>query len=479
MSDNLMQQAVTVRDETNVARNTAERIGKLFVDIVGKLGQHLAAENVSFEASATGVNLVLKATGAEGDVNVSKIPIPLNTDALAGIVTPTRLNSMKSTLESKISAETSARSAADTSIQLLVGQLNADLNVVRTTANAAVPSAQKGVGGGVAPLDASGKIPSSHLPSYMDDVVEFNGFDSNTISFAPGGNDYPSNEFDIFFSTTRNCFFFRREETINEQTTIYHYDEWTTYDKYQSWNGSVHIPLSGKVYLCKSDGKGYRWSGSTLLAVGNDLAIGETEATAFAGNRGLALEQAVDGTLLKKVAGTAIDAVKDAGFYLVGESTSTALMMVAGGSYGTIIQYMITSQGGDDELYLRYRVCKNNVWGDWQQTGGTASAGIYNVTNAEPIAGFYELSNPSRQSISAVHVAWNNKMAMAGLILSFEISAGIWKTYQYIGDSLKFEDGRTSDHSRLAVNLSLISTMYAGSLMLAHIILLNLLSRNC
>lgn len=439
MSDNLMQQAVTVRDETNEARNTATRIGQLFVAIVGKLGQHLAAENISFEASATGVNLVLKATGAEGDVNVSKIPIPLNTDAQAGVITPARLNTLRTNLESKITAEANARSATDTSIQLLVNQLNADLGAVRTTANAAVPTSQKGVGGGVAPLDASGKIPSSHLPSYTDDVVDFNGFDDSSTNFSPGGNGYPSTEADIFFSTTRNCFFFRREETVNAQTTVYHYDEWTTYDKYQSWNGTTHVPLSGKVFLCKSDGKSYRWSGSTLVGIGNDLALGETEATAFPGNRGLALERAVDGTLLKKVASAAIDTAKEAGFYLVEESTSTALMMVAGGSYGTIIQYMITSQGGDDELYLKYRVCKNNVWGEWQQTGGAASAGIYNVTNAEPIAGFYELSNPDRQSISAVHVAWNRRMSMAGLILSFEISAGIWKTYQYIGDSLNLE----------------------------------------
>ena len=446
MSDNLMQQAVTVRDETNESRNTATRIGQLFVAIVGKLGQHLAAENVSFEASATGVNLVLKATGEEGDVNVSKIAIPLNTDTLAGIVTPSRMNTLKSGLESKISAETSARSAADTSLQLLVNQLNADLAAVRATANAAVPTNQKGVNGGVAPLDASGKIPSSHLPSYMDDVIDFAGVDdSEGITLSIGGDDFTDvNELrEIYYCSKLGVFAFRR--TIYNGAVIYgepsvgattYYGSWPTVDKFMNAN----VPCGGKVFLSYVDGKSYRWSGSMLTSIGNDLVLGETEGTAFAGNRGLLLEQAVNGTLLKKVGVASIDSTKEAGFYLVEEATSTALMMVAGGSYGTVIQYMITSQGGDDELYLKYRACKNNVWGDWQQTGGGSSAGIYNVTNAVPIAGYYELSNSNRKTISAVHVAWNNKMAMAGLILSFEISEGIWKTYQYIGSSLTEDD---------------------------------------
>ena len=37
----------------------------------------------------------------------------------------------------------------------------------------AIPSAQKGVANGVASLDANGLVPSSQLPSYVDDVVEY------------------------------------------------------------------------------------------------------------------------------------------------------------------------------------------------------------------------------------------------------------------------------------------------------------------
>lgn len=41
-----------------------------------------------------------------------------------------------------------------------------------TAASNAIPSTQKGTANGVATLDSTGKVPSSQLPSYVDDVVE-------------------------------------------------------------------------------------------------------------------------------------------------------------------------------------------------------------------------------------------------------------------------------------------------------------------
>ena len=39
-------------------------------------------------------------------------------------------------------------------------------------ANAAIPSSEKGAASGVCPLNASSKIDSTYLPSYVDDVIE-------------------------------------------------------------------------------------------------------------------------------------------------------------------------------------------------------------------------------------------------------------------------------------------------------------------
>ncbi|MFY1849796.1 phage tail protein, partial [Achromobacter dolens] len=38
----------------------------------------------------------------------------------------------------------------------------------KTTAEAAIPAVQKGMAGGVAPLDATGKVPAAHLPELAE-----------------------------------------------------------------------------------------------------------------------------------------------------------------------------------------------------------------------------------------------------------------------------------------------------------------------
>lgn len=62
-----------------------------------------------------------------------------------------------------------------------------------------------------------------------------------------------------------------------------------------------------------------------------------------------------------------------------------------------------------------------------------AVGNIFNVSAEVPIAGYYTLCDTVNPQLSAVHVAWEKGKAVNGLIISFEISAGVWKTYQYIG----------------------------------------------
>lgn len=90
-----------------------------------------------------------------------------------------------------------------------------------------IPIAQKGTGNGVATLDESGKILTSQLPSYVDDVLEY----TNKNSFPSTGE-------------------------------------------------------AGKVYIDTTTNKTYRWSGSTYVVIGTDLALGETASTAYAGDKG-------------------------------------------------------------------------------------------------------------------------------------------------------------------------------------------------
>lgn len=101
-----------------------------------------------------------------------------------------------------------------------------------------------GAANGVAPLGADSKIPSDYLPSYVDDILEYN----NLSSFPETGE-------------------------------------------------------AGKIYVAKDTNLTYRWSGSAYVEISKSLAIGETSSTAFRGDYGKALydfvQSAIAGGLLK------------------------------------------------------------------------------------------------------------------------------------------------------------------------------------
>lgn len=91
----------------------------------------------------------------------------------------------------------------------------------------AIPTTEKGANSGVAELDENGKVPSSQLPSYVDDVIE--------------------------------C------DTVDD------------------------LPLTGetgKIYVVLDTNKTYRWSGSAYVVISPSLALGETSSTAYRGDRG-------------------------------------------------------------------------------------------------------------------------------------------------------------------------------------------------
>lgn len=91
----------------------------------------------------------------------------------------------------------------------------------------AISTSAKGANNGVAELDANGKVPSSQLPSYVNDVLEYN----SSSNFPATGE-------------------------------------------------------TGKIYIDLSDNKTYRWSGSTYVVIGSSLALGTTSSTAFRGDYG-------------------------------------------------------------------------------------------------------------------------------------------------------------------------------------------------
>jgi hypothetical protein len=138
----------------------------------------------------------------------------------------------------------SSYSASSTNAQSGVAVAEA-IATVTTTSIGAVPTSLVGANSGVAQLDSNGKVPSSQLPSYVDDIVE---------GYLYNGTFY---------------------EDAQHTTAI--------------------TGETGKIYVDLSTNKTYRWSGSVYVEISESLALGETSSTAFAGDRGVALETAMNG----------------------------------------------------------------------------------------------------------------------------------------------------------------------------------------
>ncbi len=106
----------------------------------------------------------------------------------------------------------------------------ANIGLGNVTNDAQVKRSEMGVAGGVATLGTDGKIPSAQLPSYVDDVLEY----ENKAAFPATGE-------------------------------------------------------TGKIYVAKDTNLTYRWGGSSYVEISVSLALGETSSTAYAGDKGKAL----------------------------------------------------------------------------------------------------------------------------------------------------------------------------------------------
>ena len=91
------------------------------------------------------------------------------------------------------------------------------------------------------------------------------------------------------------------------------------------------------------------------------------------------------------------------------------------------------------KLYIDLSNALPYIWKDGDMVAiapKDTPASIFNATTEVPISGFYVLCDTENTGISAVHAAWNAKKATSGLIISFEVGSGIWKTYQFIGKTV-------------------------------------------
>lgn len=103
----------------------------------------------------------------------------------------------------------------------------------------AISSGIIGQPNGLATLDSSGLVPSSQLPSYVDDVIELLTISGTAPTECTTGDKY-------YNSTSKKIF---------------------TATGTNTWGTTGETPETGKIYVTADTNKSYRWSGSDLVEI--------------------------------------------------------------------------------------------------------------------------------------------------------------------------------------------------------------------
>jgi hypothetical protein len=195
--------------------------GQAFDGLLGKQAFDNAALAVSWGNHANASYLTASSTAI---TNISNNVANLQTDLGNLTNTVSDTNNLVSTINGSY---LTASSETITNIVNTANQTTTDLgNLTNVVANK-VNSSLVGANNGIATLDEAGKVPSSQLPSFVDDVLEY----ADLAGFPETGE-------------------------------------------------------TGKIYVAIDTGLTYRWSGSIYVEISQSLALGNTSATAFRGDLG-------------------------------------------------------------------------------------------------------------------------------------------------------------------------------------------------
>ena len=196
----------------------------------GELAVALDTGNV-YVGTATG-NVHVNPTGGTAD-QAAKLSTPREFSATGDATAPAVQFDGTQNVQMQITLASMADLTPGTYTKVTVdkkGRVTAGQTLVVSDLPDNIPSSKiqgLGTAGGVATLGSDGKVPASQLPSYVDDVLEFD----NRVAFPATGEE-------------------------------------------------------GKIYIAKDTNLTYRWSGSTYVEISQSLALGETSSTAYAGDKG-------------------------------------------------------------------------------------------------------------------------------------------------------------------------------------------------
>ena len=489
---NLKSQADIIRHEDGEGKNTAERVGKVLVDLIEAADSSLTTETQQREQKDNALQQSLTVTS--------------NTATTAY----NEASAAKAAASKAQATADSAKSTASTALD----KANANTALIKAIGDSV------GAPSGIAPLDANAKVPAANLPGYVDDVVEFNAMvegitvqDSTTSakSTTPGAmlvynkdtnkfilavstiyihdtglewggvirplrgtmaTDIPSVQADdVELSTTTipggilrpelSDYWIEKEGHLKLNMAVFkYYSDWADKDNFGVVTADGVTPESGKVYISTSDNKTYRWSGSELVIIGNDLALGETANTAFPGDKGkAAYEQSIENRnqlsshshQLMATLFLNLNALYDTDepFYTLQSAVNA--VDTAYRAYGAVVTYLMAEIGSNGEekyKWVAYQWQKNVFdedadWNDvtqWKPFGGGGAA-IGNTFNATveiplPDGEYYSDIMAETQTHNVLAAVYAAEKASLGITITFAIGSGSWKTYQYVGPNV-------------------------------------------
>lgn len=461
----LLNSATTIQNAKTEGFNTAHRVGKMFVDLINETAAALTSESTTRGNAITTLQSSILTAQQKADNAMTAATNAANAASSA----QSTANSAKSTAEA-------AKAVTDT----------------------------KGLPDGIAPLDANAKVPAANLPGYVDDVVEFNamvtGVTPQQASSVKKSTDAGCM---VVYDKDRNTFLLavsnrsildsdnwgtikrpiRSEAVIKPQietgeiqsqlvitdywqiddgvailkpSVFTYYNNWLDGDSFGTGTLEGRVPEAGKIYTCTSDNKTFRWSGSELITIGSDLALGRTASTAFPGDAGAQLEETVgyhgnwitdNANRIRLIGILPCDgqwdgkgAAPTSGVWLVpSESYEGAVCFESFGNtdfYGYASEeYNCDEQYAPGYIYRiedgLFRIVNNK----FESISGSAVGNTYNATVELPLpAGeYYSDIMAETQTHNVLKAVYDAGKASLGLTVTFAIGASSWKTYQYIG----------------------------------------------
>lgn len=350
--------------------------------------------------------------------------------------------------------ETASQTAA-TGLSDLKEQLNTlgdNVEMVSGTASRAKTQAEsvasdleafkstKGAAGGLAPLDEKGKVPAGNLRSDVYDVRGFSAFVGvATVTNHQIDKSDADSGCTVVYSSEYKCFLLRVVTTENGAETETYYSDW---QDGEFWGESSNIgrkPVRGKLYVNSSDYRLYLWDGTDLtpteIALRKSVSeletkVGTLEEEAIEAKKEIQIRNVVNVNQLLGLNGRPVT------FAVVLEKISdladapdymrAGVVLTFYTDKGWQSKQWTTTGSGSEADFLN-----EDNWTDFG--GGQGTGGAFNPSAEDGRT--YVLCDMDDTANSAVHVAKNKGQDKLGLLLTFALKKGTWKTYQFVGSN--------------------------------------------